>query len=146
MIDYLLHNFISYYEGNTNLRSRAVWFSLSPSILHKWTVGGRNKPERTHQKQVIGSALVNYKCVCFFAFLLSWEVNINLRHITAILMAYLCLKRQYSHIFTCYWFSSQQHPTSSTLIRSTDGCKLCNRDFKWALRTCEGGSKKTCKL
>lgn len=50
MIDYLLRNAISYYEGNTNLRSRAVWFSLSPSILHKWTVG---KTQRERERENI---------------------------------------------------------------------------------------------
>lgn len=37
VIDYLCLNAIMNYEGNTNLRSRAVCVSLSPSILQTWT-------------------------------------------------------------------------------------------------------------
>lgn len=37
VIDYLCLNAIMNYEGDTNLRSRAVCVSLSPSILQRWT-------------------------------------------------------------------------------------------------------------
>lgn len=37
LIDYLCLNAIMNYEGDTNLRSRAVCVSLSPSILQTWT-------------------------------------------------------------------------------------------------------------